>query len=70
VYSLEINYYMISDNVGKLREIYKKTKYLSIMVISDPKTNAIIKEIHGRMLLIEKDWEQAKNELFSAFTSY
>jgi len=69
IYSLEINLYMQTMNLQKLREIYKKTKYLS-SAICDPRTNAIIKDTHGRMLLMEKDWGQASHELFEAFKSY
>jgi len=69
IYSLEINLYMQAMNLQKLKDIYKKTKYLS-SAICDPRTNAIIKDTHGRMLLIEKDWGQARNELFEAFKSY
>jgi len=68
IYSLEIDLYMQTMNLKKLREIYKRTKNLS-SAICDPKTNAIIKNAHGIMLLMEKDWNNARNELIEAFKS-
>jgi len=55
-------------NLTKLREICKRTK-TQTSFICDPKTNAIIKNAHGIMLLMEKDWENARNELIEAFKS-
>lgn len=69
VYSLEINVHMQTMNIGKMREIYEKTKNIS-SAIADPRTMGIIKDTHGKMLMIEKDWENARLELFEAFKYY
>jgi len=69
VYSLEINLHMKTMNIPKIREIYEKTKNIS-SAIADPRTMGIIKDTHGKMLMIEKDWENARLELFEAFKFY
>ncbi len=55
--------------IPRIKEIYYKTKSISITV-ADPRTMGVIKDTHGKMLMIEKDWEEARKELFEAFKSY
>ena len=83
VYSLEINVHMQTMNIAKIKEIYDKTKNIS-SAIADPRTMGIIKDTHGKMLMMypiimrnlsylftsEKEWEQARLELFEAFKYY
>lgn len=69
VYSLEINLHMQTMNMPRIKEIYYKTKSISITV-ADPRTMGVIRDTHGKMLMIEKDWEEARKELFEAFKSY
>jgi len=69
VYSLEINVHMQTMNLAKIKEIYNKTKNIS-SAIADPRTMGVIKDTHGKMLMIEKDWENARLELFEAFKYY
>lgn len=51
VYSLEINLHMKTMNIPKIREIYEKTKNIS-SAIADPRTMGIIKDTHGKMLMM------------------
>ena len=51
VYSLEINVHMQTMNIAKMREIYDKTRNIS-SAIADPRTMGIIKDTHGKMLMM------------------
>lgn len=68
-------------NLAKIKELYNKTKNIS-SAIADPRTMGIIKDTRGKMLMMywknwqritlssEKDWENARLELFEAFKYY
>jgi len=54
---------------SKLHDIFKKTKHLT-SVINDPKIMGIIKETNGKMLMLEKNYKVAAEELLEAFKNY
>jgi len=51
VYSLEIGVHMQTMNIAKIKELYNKTKNIS-SAIADPRTMGIIKDTHGKMLMM------------------
>ena len=69
VYSIEIRVLISQKRKKELKEVYSKTKRLSSS-INDPKIMAVIKETSGKMLMFEKNYKQAEQELLESFKSY
>ncbi|EAR89485.2 PCI-domain protein (macronuclear) [Tetrahymena thermophila SB210] len=69
VYSIEIRVLINQKRKKELKEVYSKTKRLS-STINDPKIMAVIKETSGKMLMFEKNYKLAEQELLESFKYY
>ncbi|CEP21714.1 unnamed protein product [Cyberlindnera jadinii] len=69
LYAIEIQAYSETNNVPKLRELYKKT--LSIQsTIPHPSINAVVKECGGKMHMRDENYELASDEFYESFKNY
>lgn len=69
VYSFEIRVLISQKRSKELKEVYAKTKRLS-STINDPKIMAVIKETSGKMLMFERNYRLAEQELLDSFKNY
>lgn len=69
LYSIEIQICIAQKDHQRLKAVYEKTKNLSSAIV-DPKSMAIIKETSGKLLMMEKKWKEATEELVDAFKFY
>lgn len=68
-YAIELQLYLKSNNLLKLKEVYQKT--LSIKhIVPHSKISAIIKESSGLICLDEDNFEMASSEFFESFKNY
>ncbi|KOO28960.1 cop9 signalosome complex subunit 2-like protein [Chrysochromulina tobinii] len=69
VYALEIQMYTETKNNKKLASLY--TKALEIKsAIPHPKIMGVIRECGGKMHMVQREWEKARNDFFEAFKNY
>lgn len=69
VYCLEMQMCAETNDLKRMRAIYPKTEKLST-VINDLKVTGVIKEHGGKLLMKEKQWKKACDELFEGFKCY
>lgn len=69
VYCLEIQLCSLTSNSERMKRVYPKTLRLNAAV-ADPRIMGIIREEGGKMQMSENNWEEAYNELNTAFRSF
>lgn len=69
VYSLELQLYQAQGLTSKCREVYMKTRSLSVAVV-DPRIMGCIYEAGGKLKMEDERWSEAYDELFEAFRNY
>eukprot|EP00184_Porphyridium_aerugineum_P002586 CAMPEP_0184708474 /NCGR_PEP_ID=MMETSP0313-20130426/37796_1 /TAXON_ID=2792 /ORGANISM="Porphyridium aerugineum, Strain SAG 1380-2" /LENGTH=437 /DNA_ID=CAMNT_0027170063 /DNA_START=84 /DNA_END=1397 /DNA_ORIENTATION=+ len=69
VYALEIQMYTETKNTKRLRALYEKALQVK-SAIPHPLIMGIIRECGGKMLMGDKNFEQAKTDFYEAFKSY
>jgi len=69
VYALEIQMHTATKNNKKLKSLY--TKALQIKsAIPHPKIMGVIRECGGKMHMVQREFELARNDFFEAFKNY
>lgn len=69
LFSLEIQLCSLKKDNSRMKSISETAKSLSSAIV-DPKSLAIIKETSGKLLMLEKKWKEACDELNESFKIY
>jgi len=69
VYALEIQMHTATKNNKKLKSLYAKALQVK-SAIPHPKIMGVIRECGGKMHMVQREWELARNDFFEAFKNY